>query len=368
MDDKLKVLSFEPLYIGGSHEQIARGYLDHTRHDVTFIGRPVLTTWLDNYLFGSKFLTPFLKSSIPDFDVVIATEMCSYGHASTIYQLLGSENLPLILLFLEHDFAWPQSSDTKKVLAAMPMLTLASTTVANKLIFQSKYSYQSFMDGARHILLSAEVDKIEAKSQIVPAGVDFSGLEKNRAEKQNEIPTILFNHRCDYDKNWSQFLDAVSVLHSDGIKFDLILTGSSNEKVPGELNGRIAELEDHVTHFGYVESRDEYAKLLWKSDIVCSTSLQECFGISVVEAIFTDCFPILPNRLSYPELIPSEYHGQHLYNTSDELVQLLRGAIANHAALKQESLRKYVEKFDWSIVAPQIDDVIESVVSQNKPQ
>jgi glycosyltransferase involved in cell wall biosynthesis len=366
MVDKLRVLYFEPLYIGGSHELQARGFLDHTRHNVSFVGRPILTNWLDNYFYGPKVLTSFVKSSIPDLNAIIATDMSSYGHASTICQLLGSEEIPLIINFLEHDFAWPQSQDRKNVAAAIPMLTLASTKVANKILFQTKYSYQSLMDGARKIVVQAEVEKIEAKCQIVPAGVDFAAIEKHRAEKQNEIPTILFNHRCDYDKNWPQFLDAVSVLNSEGVKFDLILTGSPNEKVPEELNDRIAGLKDHVKHVGYVESREEYAKLLWQSDIVCSTSLQECFGISVVEAVYCDCFPILPNRLSYPELIPSEHHDQHLFNSFDELVQLLRVAIANHKTLKDASLHRHVEKFDWSIVAPQIDDVIESVASKNK--
>jgi glycosyltransferase involved in cell wall biosynthesis len=365
MNHKLNVLYFEPLYISGSHEQIARGYIGHSRHNVSFIGRPVLTNWMDNVLYGSKVLASCVNPSTTDLDGIIATEMSSYGHASTMCQLLWSQKLFLVLLYLEHEFAWPQSSDAKTVLAVLPMLTLASTAVANKAIFQSKYSFQSFIDGAKKIVTPAEVDKIEAKSQIVTAGVDFAALEKHRVEKNNEIPTILFNHRSDYDKNWPQFLDAVSVLHSEGMKFDLILTGSPDEKGLEKLNDQIVGLQDHIKHVGYVESREEYAKLLWESDIVCSTAIQECFGISVVEAMSCDCFPILPNRLTYPELIPSEYHGRHLFNSFDELVQMLRGAIANHATLKQASLRRYMEKFDWSIVAPQLDNIIESVRFQD---
>ena len=48
----------------------------------------------------------------------------------------------------------------------------------------------------------------------------------------------------------------------------------------------------------------EYAALLWAADLVVSTAIHEFFGVAVVEAIYCGCRPVLPWRLSYPELIP----------------------------------------------------------------
>ena len=78
-------------------------------------------------------------------------------------------------------------------------------------------------------------------------------------------------------------------------------------------------LADAIEHWGYVASRAEYLRLLAASDLVISTADHEFFGISVLEAIAAGAFPLLPNRLSYPELIPPELHSACLYNDEDDL-------------------------------------------------
>jgi len=42
---------------------------------------------------------------------------------------------------------------------------------------------------------------------------------------------------------------------------------------------------------------------------VLSTARHEFFGIAVVEALLAGCLPWLPDRLSYPELLPPALHG-----------------------------------------------------------
>jgi glycosyltransferase involved in cell wall biosynthesis len=44
-----------------------------------------------------------------------------------------------------------------------------------------------------------------------------------------------------------------------------------------------------------------------------SAAIQENFGISVIEAMLMGCVPLLPDRLSYPEILPEEFHEHFLY-------------------------------------------------------
>ena len=62
---------------------------------------------------------------------------------------------------------------------------------------------------------------------------------------------------------------------------------------------------DHIDRWGYQSSRKEYETALAESDIVVSTANHEFFGIGMLEAIAAGCFPLLPQRLSYPMIIQS---------------------------------------------------------------
>lgn len=54
-------------------------------------------------------------------------------------------------------------------------------------------------------------------------------------------------------------------------------------------------------------SKEEYHKLLAKSKVMFSANLQETLGISPFEGALLNVRPLLPDRLSYSEMYPSEY-------------------------------------------------------------
>ena len=81
----------------------------------------------------------------------------------------------------------------------------------------------------------------------------------------------------------------------------------------------------------------------------------------MVEALAAGGWPILPRRLSYPELLPEDLHARHLYNTDAQLARKLRDAIKNIDALRRMDLRGAVARFDWSERVAEYDDAIEAV-------
>lgn len=54
-------------------------------------------------------------------------------------------------------------------------------------------------------------------------------------------------------------------------------------------------------------TKDEYRELLGKAKIVFSANLQETLGISPYEGMIAGAIPLLPNRLSYTEMYPTDY-------------------------------------------------------------
>ena len=101
-----------------------------------------------------------------------------------------------------------------------------------------------------------------------------------------------------------------------------------------------------------------YRRLLWQADITISTAHHEFFGISLLEAIYCHTFPLLPNRLSYPELLPDSYHAHTLYQDETELAAKLIWALkhrdeARHLAA---GLATAVSHYDWQQVSPLYDE------------
>ena len=92
------------------------------------------------------------------------------------------------------------------------------------------------------------------------------------------------------------------------------------------------------------------------SDILPVTSNQEFFGASVMEAIHCGVWPILPKRLSYPELIPKKYQSKHLYNDDNDLLKKINWALNNFQTLRDSNLNEIASKYDWKNIAPKYDE------------
>ena len=105
--------------------------------------------------------------------------------------------------------------------------------------------------------------------------------------------------------------------------------------------------------------KQDYFNWLSRSDIVISTAVQENFGISVVEAVRYGCFPLLPDRLSYPELIPEKYHSTSIYKDEKDLSKKLTDVLLN---CHEKNIRNTISNltgvfagFSWQLVCEKFD-------------
>ena len=103
-------------------------------------------------------------------------------------------------------------------------------------------------------------------------------------------------------------------------------------------------------------------KGLWKANILPVTSNQDFFGVSVMEAIYCEAYPILPNRLSFPELIPKEFHCDHFYQNDNELIEKLKNIIKTYKYRDLKALKEAAMKFDWNNLAPVYDAKLASLL------
>ena len=79
----------------------------------------------------------------------------------------------------------------------------------------------------------------------------------------------------------------------------------------------------------FVESKRVYVKWLSRADCGLATARHEFFGVAVVGSLFTGCWPWLPDRLSYTELLPEVARGLTPM-TAPQDPDSIRGAITEH--------------------------------------
>jgi glycosyltransferase involved in cell wall biosynthesis len=247
---------------------------------------------------------------------------------------------------------------------------------ADAVLFNSAYHLAAFFEELPRLLKHFPdynemwaVDALRAKARVLPLGLGLARFDAHRpVQPATGRPLLLWNHRWEYDKDPESFFRAIYALagetkESGGPDFGLILLGESFRNWPDEFLEARQRLPGRIVHFGYAEDAAAYARLLWNADVVVSTALHEFFGAAVVEACYCGCTPILPRRLSYPDLIPEEHHADCLYDDFDGLMDRLRYAVGHIDQIRALSLQPVMGRFDWRNMAARYDDLFECVVT-----
>lgn len=96
-----------------------------------------------------------------------------------------------------------------------------------------------------------------------------------------------------------------------------------SEKNPGRFDVMKDALEPFVKNWVFIKTKDvcktkkDYYTLLNRAKIAVSFADQETWGIAQQEALFCGCLPVVPNKLSYPEL----YQECFRYDTFEQALQ-----------------------------------------------
>ena len=365
-------------YHGGSHAAWADGYRQHSRHKVAVLSLPA-RFWKWRMHGAAVTLARRFNEADHAPDVILATDMLDLA-AFLALTRKRTNRLPVVLYMHENQLTYPLPSDgstgpMRRQLGERDrhyaFINYSSMLAADEIWFNSSYHLESFFAALppflRHFPEYRELGSVKTlrqKSRVVPVGIDLRRLDNGRPSlpsptRPGQPQLILWNQRWEYDKNPGAFFDALTTLAQEDVPFRVAVCGQQYGRQPEEFTAGLRRLSERVVHAGYAPPA-AYARLLWEADLVVSTALHEFFGISILEAIYARTLPILPARLSYPELIPRQFHPTCLYENQDSLVTLLRQALANRpeAQTMATALAAQVARFDWQEIGPVYDDLL----------
>ena len=365
-------------YHTGSHQAWAEGYARHSRHTVallTMAGR----FWKWRMQGGAIDLAAqaqaLLASSAPPPDLILATDMLHLPAWLGLLRNALPTPVPTVLYMHENQLTYPWRPGEGRDLT-YAMINWLSQLAADRIVFNSHYHYDVWFDELPRLLRHypdynhlAWVDQVKARSCVIPVGIEARAIWDAVSDDHmfppaypHSPPLILWNQRWEHDKRPDRFFDLLYRLRADGLPFRLAVAGENFRNVPQEFDEARTRLADVIEHWGYASTQADYVRLLGQADLVISTTEHEFFGISVLEAMAAGAFPLLPNRLSYPELIATSAIPACLYADEDELYQKSRAYLLTPQPAPPDWAMAVVDRFDWAVVARMYDDLLQEIV------
>ncbi len=375
-----RVLALEPWY-GGSHKNFLDGLVQHSRHEIT----PVTMAarfWKWRMHGGAVTLSQKAKKVTDDRpDVIFASDMVNIPAFLALCRREYA-SVPTVLFLHENQLTYPLAEGVERD-NTYAYINYLSCLASDVVVFNSQFHRKEFLDALpgllrvfpdhHHLKTIAEIKK---KSMVLHLGMNLEGHDSYRSQFSRHAwgpgmkpPIVLWNQRWEYDKNPEAFFRLMNRLDDAGCDFRLILAGEHFQEQPYEFERAFERYADRILHYGYAEDFAEYSKLLHRADLVVSTAVHEFFGIAILEAIYCGCHPVLPRRLSYPELIPESLHSPLLhapllYDDEDDLFRIMQDILkGRESPLPLKTLIGIPSALDWRTQAGLFDDLFDSLLA-----
>ncbi len=359
----LRILALEPYY-GGSHKAFLDGYRAQSRHRVEPLTMPA-HKWKWRMRGAALAMHRRIRQGGRAFDVLLVSDYLDLAALVALRPPLPEA--ARVAYFHENQFTYPVPTEEERDYQ-FGFTNVTTCLAADRVLFNSRHNMESFLQRFEELLglMPDEVPAwapaaIRERAEVVPVGVDLASVDELRGSAAPRAGplTVLWNHRWEYDKGADAFFRIMAELAGEGREFELVVTGQQFRRAPAVFAEARERLAGRVRQFGYVESREDYLRLLLDSDVVVSTARHEFFGIAAVEALYAGCAALLPHGLSYPELIAPQHHGACLYEGEADLKARLARWMERPGEARALDLREDVRRFGWDRVAPRLDAAVE---------
>ena len=302
----MNVLALEPYY-GGSHKAFIDGLSKASRHNWTVLALPA-HKWKWRMRHSAITFAAQVERLVEDdrrWDLLFCSDMLNLAEfvALAPREITG---LPKVIYFHENQLTYPVRVEDERD-CHFAMTNFTGALAADAVWFNSEFHMNSFLGALARFLKSMPdhqpieaIEKIRTKSSVHPPGLGDVPLRRQR--KPGPL-RILWAARWEHDKNPEDFFEALGILRTKNVRFRVSVIGQSFQDQPDVFAQARRDFEDRIDRWGYQQSYDEYCSALCDADVIVSTANHEFFGIGVVEAIAAGAYPLVPKRLSYPEIL-----------------------------------------------------------------
>lgn len=368
----LRFLFLEPFY-GGSHKDFADGLTAHSRHAIDLVTLPD-RFWKWRMRGGALYLAARVDHRRP-YDGLITSSLMNLADLKALW---AGRFPPALVYFHENQLCYPLAPGENPDYQ-YGFTNIATALAADRVLFNSESHRTSFLEALPAFIRMMPdcrpnwvCQAITARSEVVRPGCHFPARGDLSRRDPRQPPLIVWNHRWEHDKNPEAFFQALAAVQARGLMFNVVLLGERYGRAPTVFKQASHILGGRLLGNSFEPSRQAYFQWLARGTLVISTAVQENFGIAVIEAMRHGCLPLLPHRLSYPEILPQEFHQDFLYTSQIDLEEKLARLIQSFQDHESTSARlaAAMGHHAWTEVIGAWDRVLEELVSgprQGKP-
>jgi len=375
MTKTLRVLALEP-YHGGSHKAFLDGWMQYSQHEWTVLSLP---PWKWKWRMRHSAITLANQTSEKireggDWDIIFCSDMLNLAeYLGLVPQSI--QKLPSIVYFHENQLTYPvahpQEFDFHYVLT-----NLITALAATEVWFNSLYHQNIFLGELRGFLKRMpdfqpleEIEDVRNKSFVRHPGIH------QLPKRGNRIPgpmRIVWAARWEHDKNPELFFKSLQILKARKVEFRISVMGEQFRQSPDVFDSARKEFVNHIDRWGYQQERSDYEAALLEADVFVSTADHEFFGFSVLEAAAAGAFPLVPEKLAYPETLELDSGNEDFFfkggadKLAERLIQLSEKIINNNLWDDDpDRAIRIVESFFWKTKARLLDLELIRILERN---
>jgi glycosyltransferase involved in cell wall biosynthesis len=250
---------------------------------------------------------------VNDFDIMITIDTYE------LYEALGSELEGKVII---HEVHTTYSEPLQRLAATKDSLPFHYVITPSA--YMKDYLDSIGITGAYHINNCLDID-----------------LFRYEAGMEQEPATILWVGKLDDHKNWSSYLNIAGRLNARMPELQFMLVGgyTAAEEIKKQLMLKVEQMG--FKHFkwipkvNYEEMHSYYSSVAQSGGLYVSTTINESFGMTVLEAMACRCPVVVPRVGALPELLEGPLSAS-LYESGNEAECVDRLS----ALLEQNSLRE----------------------------
>ena len=349
-DSGPRLLFIEP-YLNHSHAAFARGLMSHVPGRWTLLGLP--GRYFRWRMRGAATYLAMAAKTVLDgaWDGLVCSSMLGLAELKGLCPSLAQT--PSLVYFHENQLCYPAPGLADELQKDRDLYlafsNLSSCLAAKAVLFNSDYHRTEVMQAAESLLNKLPdavpvqlIKVIYEKSRIRPVPLEVEQAKGLVRGKREGVLRIIWNHRWEHDKDPDSLFAALFRLADAGLDFQVAILGPKGATYPKSFDSAPDILGKRLKHMGMAKERREYWQWLYWADLTISTALQEYQGLSVAEAVWAGCRPLVPDALVYPEIYETEFR-----YIPGQLHETLLPLVNKPDLARQDGYHKMVEHFTW---------------------